>query len=182
MKAKSVLSLLVLGGFPLALAAQNLVSLPEKRETLLAGIDAVLHPPAIDIATATVARANPFAAVEHVVVANEPEGPASVRDLSANDRLPDPVALQAASANFRPAGSIIGNTRRVLRLANGEMLDEGKGFRATIRGREYFIQIERITVDGYVLRLGDAQLERSFLDLNTTNGAIRSSSGQSPES
>lgn len=180
MKARQLFPLAAALALAAPVAAQNVVSQPEKRESMLAEVEALLQPERVDLAAATVSRSSPFSAVTAVVAASDSVAADSERVVVS--RLSDEVALEAAARSFRPSGSIIGSSRRILRLANGEMMDEGAHFTATIRGSRYDVQVERVSVDGYVLRLGEARLERNFLDPSSGGGVIRTSPQQeSPE-
>ncbi len=79
------------------------------------------------------------------------------------ERLPDYVALGLIAQQFRPLGSLVTGERGLLRLGGGRSIEKGQSFRAEIRGQTYEVTVEDVTSQGYVLRLGSARLERSFI-------------------
>lgn len=76
--------------------------------------------------------------------------------------LPDAVALQAIARQFRPLGSLVRGDRGVLQLRGGGSIAKGESFRASIEGVNYSVFIEDVSESGYVLRLGEALLQRDF--------------------
>lgn len=76
--------------------------------------------------------------------------------------LPDAVALQVIARQFRPIGSLVRGDRGVLQFRGGGTLAKGESFRATIDGISYTVSLEDVSASGYVLRLGEALLQRDF--------------------
>lgn len=159
-----------LGGLcPLASWAQNRVTLPAQREAILANLDEILRAQPGDFGSIPRERVNPFMAVmparAPVPVAVAPDRPAPVvQATETQGRLDDEAALAAIVANFRPSGSIILGERRLLRMADGSMLQQGSTFTARIRGEAYSVQVARVLADGYTLALGNARHTARFID------------------
>jgi hypothetical protein len=76
--------------------------------------------------------------------------------------LPDAVALEAIAGRFQPLGSLVMGDRGILQLPNSRTIEAGERFRAEIRGVAYEVLVEEVTQQGYRLRLGGAQLDRTF--------------------
>lgn len=145
---------------------QGLVSQPKQRAELLEGIDAILGRRPISALVSESGRRSPFLAVAAqpapVRVAESGNLPPVV--VAPVPRLSDEAALGLAARSFKPSGSLITSTRRVLRLDNGSMVNEGHVFSITIRGERYRVILDSVSEDGYVLRVGDAMLKRSFIE------------------
>lgn len=159
-------NLIILGSMTISLVSfgQGLVSHPNQRTEILAGIDAIFAREPIDVNKVKFKRKSPFEIVSKapvqkqvVVRPDEPQPPPVLR-------LSESEALTIAAQNFKPAGSLITSTRRVLRLEGGRMVNEGHTFAVSIRGERYDVVIDSVSEDGYVLRLGEATLLRKFIE------------------
>lgn len=76
--------------------------------------------------------------------------------------LSDAVALRMVGQQFKPIGSLILGNRALLQLANGSTLSVGQSFAAEIQGNRYQVELESVSGNGYVLRLGTATLSQTF--------------------
>jgi hypothetical protein len=75
----------------------------------------------------------------------------------------DKTALEVISRRFKPDGSMIFGNRGILKLGNGETIEEGESFPAEIRGNTYTVEIVEVTARGYTLKIGEETVEKSFL-------------------
>jgi hypothetical protein len=152
--------------------SQGRVSNGEVRERNLSELAAVVEATPRDYEAMPIGRTNPFAAVRRVnnaapMVREQSDGPvetAPVNQPTRPARLSDPVALTAIARNFRPSGSIIVGERRLLRLRDGTMINEGSSFNARIAGEAYTVKVISVTRDGYEIGLGEARTSARFLD------------------
>lgn len=163
MKAKVICYTLLALAAVTALPAQNQVSAPEKRAQILEKVALVLAEDSIELPNLDVGRSSPFSAVDTRVV--QPERVATtVPTAVVVTRLSDADALAAIASQFRPTGAMVTESRQMLRMSDGSSMNEGRVIRAKIRGQVYSVVIEKITIDGYTLKLDSARLERTFLD------------------
>ena len=86
------------------------------------------------------------------------------------ERLPDELALRIVGDQFKPLGSLVMGSRALLQLAGGRTIQAGEQFNADIKGNTYAVEIAEVTSKGYVLRLGSAEVRKTFL---TTTGATQ---------
>lgn len=98
-------------------------------------------------------------------VEEEPEREREVRQVT------DEEALALISERFRPLGSLVLGDRGLLQMPGGQRIGQGQVFRATVAGEEYEVEVERVTEEGYQLRLGRYRVMGGF---SGGGGAMRS--------
>lgn len=164
-------------GLGVAGYAQGLVSLPEHRTEILTGVTDILEREQIDFASREIERQAPFLAAEvEVPVASLESTAGEVALVSAPvPRLSDAAALTLAARSFKPSGSLITSSRRILRLDGGRMVNEGHVFGITIRAERYDVIIDSVSEDGYVLKIGEESIARSFIEANDHVQRVRTS-------
>lgn len=96
-------------------------------------------------------------------VATKDDGPVLVEEEVLPEIISDEVALEVISRRFKPDGSLIFGDRGILKLGNGETIEEGESFPAEIRGTTYTVEIVEVTARGYTLRVGEATVYKTFL-------------------
>lgn len=151
--------------------AQGRVSNVESRQRTLEVVTAVVEASPHSYEPMPGGRENPFAEVKReepaatIPVQSGPGQPVRVEAKPPESvRLPDPVALTAIARNFRPSGSIIVGNRRLLRLVDGTMLEQGNSFTARIGREAYVVKVISVTPDGYTIGLGEARHSARFLE------------------
>jgi hypothetical protein len=82
----------------------------------------------------------------------------------------DATAVEVISRRFKPLGSLIFGNRGILQFGNGETIEEGESFPAKIRGTTYTVIIEKVTAQGYTLRVGSATADKTFFKNMTPTG------------
>ncbi|NDV62581.1 hypothetical protein G0Q06_08970 [Puniceicoccales bacterium CK1056] len=91
------------------------------------------------------------------------EGPVDIEEDVLPEVISDEIALDVISRSFKPDGSMIFGNRGILKLGNGETIEEGESFPAEIRGTTYTVEIVKVTARGYTLKVGDATVDKTFL-------------------
>lgn len=77
-------------------------------------------------------------------------------------RITEERALALISERFRPLGSLVLGDRGLLQMPGGQRIGQGQVFRATVAGQEYEVEVERVTEEGYQLRLGRYRIAGGF--------------------
>lgn len=98
------------------------------------------------------------------------EGPIAIEEEILPEIISDKIALDVISRRFKPDGSLIFGNRGILKLGNGETIEEGESFPAEIRGNTYTVEILEVTARSYTLRIGEETVEKSFLKTVTQPG------------
>ncbi len=152
--------------------AQGVVRPMEQRETVLTQGSSLLARETEPVRAALAELPSPFRPwVDPRPAASEPER-AVVDRQPRVERLPDAEALELISERFRPSGSMIGAGTAFLNLPDGNRLELGQVFSATVRGQAYDVVVERITSRSYTLRVGEATLTREYLQDRLGAGTI----------
>jgi hypothetical protein len=167
-KADWIFAVAVLGG---SLAAQNLVSTPDQRQAVIAKMDTVLASDPVEWPLESIARLSPFSPVEAAPPAPGPSEvviPDNRRPVFVTPppvvRLSDQEALDSILPEFNPRGTIVMGKSRILSMPNGKLYKEGQVLPYRIKDQTYNLVIERVTIDGYTLRLGTTRVQRNFKD------------------
>jgi hypothetical protein len=170
MNAKRLLRLVPLVLVGSGLHAQNLVSVPERRQETLELMDRVLAPRPLEWPGEQLARLQPFSPVRPITViaAVRPPvgpvtGPMAALPPPPPARLDDRAALALAARSIRPSGSMVSSRGRVLIMGGGNWA-EGDVKNFNHDEQTYQVLVEKVSVEGYVLRLGTARLSRNFTD------------------
>ena len=150
--------------------AGQVITTPEERDALLDGMSDTLSN--VDRATGD------YGQLESPFAARMPElpDPADLvtevvqRPKVTSPVLPDKQALALISQQFRPEGSLVMGNRGILRLSGGGTIEEGRTFRAEIKGNFYDVTVIEVTSKGYTLGLGEARVTGNFL---TTTGTAQ---------
>ena len=147
----------------------------DSRKKVITAIDAILNS-ANEAAEAKIkAATNPFeiyqAPVETEADVNQ-DVPDTFFDPSPRpqiDRLSDNDALLKIAPGIRPKGAIVKGSTSYLMLGNGQLIPQGTEIPATVRGEDYVVIVESISMSGYTLRINDAEVLRTFLQTSSKN-------------
>ncbi len=161
--------------------AQGDVSSPQVRRRQLDEGIAATTVPDVQVDQRVARLRDPFYMDEPAVPDMTPAGQAVRRgaasaarsDDAANTEAPraptrsDADALTLIARSFQPTGSMILGERRFVTLPDGRPMPQGATFVARIEGEEYTVEITQVTTSGYVLKLRDTLLHRSFNEART---------------
>ena len=166
---KKVFTLLLLNSFFAAVLSGQIILKADERETLLADSKAVIGNTGKDAVSADgiispfIKKRRPAPEPESVItqVEEDPEAPLP-------EVLADEVALNLIGRQFKPLGSLVMGDKGILQLERGRTIGEGETIKAEIKGRTYEVIIDSVTSSGYRLRLGDATLDKSFINVGSS--------------
>jgi hypothetical protein len=100
--------------------------------------------------------------------ADQPQSTAP-RIVISSARMSDRDALRIIASQFKPIGSLVVGERGVLQLASGNTMEEGASFAAKIKGHNYPVVISEVTSKGYTLSLGEADIQRNFIEAGASD-------------
>lgn len=176
-----VLSLSLLGVvlmLPCSMQAQEnegpeTISSQKTREKYLDMADKALNSGNEEVQTKISQVTNPFEVYVPTVVEEEPESTQptdfiieTTKTPSRVARMPDEDALELLAKRITPnvKGTIVMGSKSFLLLNDGQRIPLGTEIPGTVRGEDYVVVVQEITMSDYTLRLNDAEYTASLLE------------------